>query len=184
MRLHHSLAILSCLLIGAPALGQPEIEADRDHRGLGIHSFSMGVGLINPETGSTSGTVMTGFDMGDLADRISLHPGVEYWKATSEALDTKVETRDLTVAADVRYTIGSGSTAPYLGLGPALHVLRSEATSAGVETAQTNTRAGFGVLAGLRFRNQETFSWFAEAKYRWVQDLDSFRAFGGVTLNL
>lgn len=184
MRTVLCMAALCCLLVGAPSAAQPEIEARDDARRLGFYAFSIGAGLVNPETGSSSAAVMTGVDIGDIAKRLSVHPALEYWKKTSEALDTKVVNRDLTVAADVRYTIGRGSAAPYLGAGPALHFVRSEATSSGIETEDTDTKVGFGILGGLRLRNQKTFSWFAEAKYRFAEDLDSFRAFGGVTLNL
>lgn len=184
MRTVLSMLTLCGLLVGAPSAAQPDIEARDDIRRLGFYAFSVGVGLVNPESGSTSAAVMTRLDIGDLTNRVSVHPALEYWKKTSEALDTRVVNRDLTVAGDVRYTIGDGKAAPYVGAGPALHFVRSEVTSAGAETEDTDTKVGFGVFGGLRFRNLETFSWFAEAKYRWAEDLDSFRAFGGVTLNL
>lgn len=168
-------AILLLLSAAAPAAAQ-----ERNEPFAGLYGVSAGLGLADPKGLSSTLALMGRMDLGRVIG-ISILPTVEYWGKSDRALGVKVSSHDLTLGGDARVRLSHGLTRPYLGAGLAMHFVNAKTEQDGRTESRNSEKVGAALLAGLEFERSESFSWFVEAKYRFVSDLGTWKALAGIT---
>lgn len=120
---------------------------------------------------------------------IEFMPTVEYWRNANslEPFGIRTTRKDATFAVDVRYSLRSAGTKPYLGIGYGLHFLSSsvDAPTLGL-TNETHglTKGGFGFLGGLSFPLTQKIENFLELKYHHVPEYRQLKFNWGLSINM
>ena len=120
---------------------------------------------------------------------IEFMPTVEYWRNANslEPFGIRTTRKDATFGVDVRYSLRSTGTKPYLGAGYALHFLASsvDAPSLGLDgKSDALVKGGFGFLGGLSFPLTQKIENFLELKYHHVPSYRQLKFNWGLAINL
>jgi hypothetical protein len=173
-------ALLLVALGLSAGASRPAGAADGEEPLGGLYGISAAVGLADPEGLSNTVGFLGRVDLGRVFG-VSLLPTLEYWNQSDEALGVRIASHDLTLGADLRVRIGHGRPRPYVGGGLAMHFVATSVAGSGPEESENSEKLGADLLGGLELGRGESFTWFVEAKYHWVSDLDTWKALAGVT---
>jgi hypothetical protein len=120
---------------------------------------------------------------------IEFMPTMEYWRNANslEPFGINTARKDATIAIDVRYSLKTTGTKPYLGAGYGVHFLSSSvnAPTLGInDESQALTKGGFGLLGGVSFPLTQKIENFLELKYHHVSGYRQLKFNWGLAINL
>ena len=177
-------AMLVCFLALSAMTTTAMAAADFGLKGIGVR-----VGVVEPENLDT--TVGFGFflDMGTFHPNIAFETYAGYWKNSFDVGLAESSFRDIVIGAKVEYmfNVSRPTIHPFIGGGLSAHIMKSEATIAGIEGLfdgmsldATDTKLGLDLGGGLRAGVADQIDIIGEAWYTFVTDINQFQATGGI----
>ena len=120
---------------------------------------------------------------------IEFMPTIEYWRNANslEPFGIRTTRKDATFGVDVRYSLRTTGTKPYVGAGYALHFLASsvDAPALGLNgESDALVKGGFGFLGGVSFPLTQKIENFLELKYHHVSGYRQLKFNWGLAVNL
>lgn len=157
--------------------------------GIGYASFSYG-GFGQSE--SMGGIAFGAFaHLGEVAPNITLHPSVTYLSASKEPVpDVKIYIHDIAIDANAHYSFPQQGFTPYVGGGLGFNiatvgyespVVSTPFGSYGGDESESALKIGINLLAGAQVKSGN-MTFFAEAGYHIVSDINNFRIMAGLTV--
>ena len=165
------------------------LAASSAFAGSPLRQVGFEAGYVSPDVeGLDMGTWTAGVfaDFGLPATNFYVSPFVNYWNWSESANSVETSFRDISIGANMKWTIPTASVKfqPFLTAGAAVHMLNAGYEATGISLDQGDTKFGFQGGAGFNIGISQSANIIGSGSYNIVEDVNHWSVMGGLGWNL
>lgn len=155
-----------------------------------LRSVGVEAGYVSPDLNGIedTGTWVAGLfaDFGLPATNLYINPFVNYWNWSESANSVDTSFRDMSLGANLKFTIPTASVKmqPFLAAGVGVHMLNASVESTSFNLDEGDTKIGFQGGAGLQIGISQSANIVTSGWYHVVEDANNWSLRAGMSFNL
>lgn len=155
---------------------------------FGLFSVNPSISIVMPENHNMGFGLNVSANVGEVMEGLSIYPTVGYWTASWENYDNS-STSNISIGADVHYTMDAFPKGMYVGAGLSYNMLTWEYDYVNPWTGQNKTWSfddnnfGSSAFVGYAF-TMGNFGLFAEARYNVINNFNNLQFSVGVPFSM
>jgi opacity protein-like surface antigen len=185
--------VLKTILLGVMALGVMAASSQAEEK---KGNFFVGAGYVKPADVDNGTAYFTGGLQFKVGATVAVEAEGGYWEKT-EGIEDFYSTNlsDVTIGMNLVFRPNmEGPFGVYLGVGPAVHLVKLDISFVGITASETKTLFGGSAFLGADFKVSQPVSVFATARYdvagksNWGEELrelniSGFKAYAGLRIH-